>query len=60
MVLGQAKGINKPKKICSYYLYGKKGHMTKKFGIVIVDRPSKLNLIVKAKGVLHCLKHNYI
>ena len=27
MVLGQAKGNNKPKETCSCYLHGKKGHM---------------------------------
>ena len=59
MVLGRFERNNKPEKICSYYLCGKKKAIEEKTaGTIIVDRPSRLNPLVRVRGMLYCLKYN--
>ena len=52
VVFGQLKGNNKPKEMHFCYLYGKKGHVAKNIGRMLVNSLNRLNPPVRERGVV--------
>ena len=59
MILGQAIGKKKPRETRLHYIDSKnRPHRKKKTGKILMDRPSRLNPLLKARNTLCSWKNN--